>query len=111
VIVYLIGPAWCGTSGCTALILVPERTSYKIVATIGLAQQPIRVLDTKTHGWHDLGVWVQGGGIQPGYEARLSFDGETYPSNPTVSPAQPTAKNAKGKIAVPQTVKGIPLYP
>jgi len=111
VIVYLIGPAWCGTGGCTTLILVPRDSSYMLLAEMGVAQQPIRVLETKSNGWHDLGVWVQGGGIQPGYEARLSFDGKSYPSNPTVPPAQPLTTKVKGKVVVSYSATGEPLYP
>ena len=111
VIVYLVGPSWCGTGGCTALILVPKDSSYAVLTAISLAQQPIRILVTKTNGWHDLGVWVQGGGIQPGYEAKLSFDGKSYPGNPTVPPAQPLSTKAKGKVVVSYSAAGKPLYP
>ena len=111
VIVYLIGAAWCGTGGCRALILVPKDSSYRVVTSMGVAQQPIRVLDTKSNGWHDLGVWVQGGGVQPGYEAKLSFDGRAYPSNPTVPPVQPVRARSKGTVVVPQSGSGEPLYP
>lgn len=111
VIVYLIGPAWCGTGGCTTLILVPKDSSYTVLTAMSVAQQPIRVLETKSNGWHDLGVWVQGGGIQPGYEARLSFDGKSYPGNPTVPPAQPLTAKVAGKVVVSYSAKGEPLYP
>lgn len=111
VIVYLSGPASCGTSGCTTLVLVPTHSSYEILTEISIVQLPIRVLDTKSHGWHDLGVWVQGGGIQPGYEAKLSFDGEQYPQNPSVPPAEPLPANSKGRIVVPRSARGEPLFP
>jgi hypothetical protein len=111
VIVYLIGSAWCGTGGCTLLILIPKDSSYTVLAKMTVAQQPIRVLESKTNDWHDLGVWVQGGGIQPGYEARLPFDGKGYPENPTTPPAQRIGTKAKGKVVVPQTVTGEALYP
>jgi hypothetical protein len=111
VIVYLIGRAWCGTGGCLTLILVPKDSSYAVITEMTVVRQPIRVLDTKSGGWHDLGVWVQGGGIQPGYEARLLFNGKEYPSNPTVPPAQPLAKKVSGKIVVPRSATGEPLYP
>jgi hypothetical protein len=111
VIVYLVGGAWCGTSGCLTLILVPKDSSYAVVAEMTAAQRPIRVLDTKSSGWRDLGVWVQGGGIQPGYEARLSFNGKEYPSNPTVPPAQPITAKVNGKVVVPRSGTGEPLYP
>jgi hypothetical protein len=31
-------------------------------------------------------VWVQGGGIQPGYTTELQFDGMTYAGNPSIAP-------------------------
>src|SRR5215469_7969591 len=64
VIVYLVGPRWCGSGGCTSLLLLPVGPSWKIMSKTTVTQLPIRVLSTKTNGWHDLGVWVQGGGIQ-----------------------------------------------
>lgn len=100
VLVYLTGPAWCGSGGCTALVLAPDRASYRVVTRITIVRAPIRVLSTSTNGWRDLGVWVEGGGIQPGYEARLPFNGKTYPSNPSVPPAQPAGKNVKGETAI-----------
>ena len=111
VIVYLVGGAWCGTGGCLTLILVPKDSSYAVLTEMTLVQKPIRVLDTKCNGWRDLGVWVQGGGIQPGYEARLSFNGNEYPSNPTVPPAQPLTTKVNGKVVVPRSGTGEPLYP
>jgi hypothetical protein len=93
------------------LILVPKDSSYTVITEMTVVQQPIRVLDTKSDGWHDLGVWVQGGGIQPGYEARLSFNGKEYPSNPTVPPAQPITAKVSGKVVVPRSATGEPLYP
>lgn len=96
VIVYFMGPAWCGTGGCTSLILAPNGSSYTVITEMSVAGQPIRVLKAKSHGWHDWGVWVEGGGIQPGYEARLSFDGKKYPSNPSLPPAQQLGKGVAG---------------
>jgi hypothetical protein len=45
-------------------------------------------------------VWVQGGGIQPGYEAELRFDGNAYPSNPSVIPARPLVNRPHGQIVI-----------
>ncbi len=81
-IVYFIGANWCGSGGCSCLILAPDGSSYDVITQTSVTQLPIRVLSTKTNGWHDLAVGVAGGGIQPGYEARLRFDGSTYPTNP-----------------------------
>lgn len=96
-IVYVTGRGACGTGGCMTLVLAPRRTSYKVTTGISISRPPIRVLAAKSNGWHDIAVWVQGGGILPGYEARLSFNGQTYPSNPSVPPAQQLASKVPGK--------------
>jgi|SRR5208283_1249961 len=99
-IIYITDADWCGSGGCTTLVLEPENSSYRIITEMTIVRLPIRVLKTKTNGWHDLGVWVQGGGIQPGYEAWLSFDGQTYPTNPSMAPDPPSKKRAPGKVVI-----------
>jgi hypothetical protein len=101
-LVYLTGSEWCGSGGCRLLVLAPRVTSWKIVTEISITRPPIRVMTTKTKGWSDLSVWTEGGGIQPGYESELSFDGKTYPNNPTVSPARRAPTGAAGEIAIPR---------
>ncbi len=110
VIVYLISDGWCGTGGCTMLILTPEGTSYRVITKIPITRLPIRVLTTKSNGWHDITVWVQGGGIQPGYEATLSFNGKAYPDNPTMPTTRRVTGKAAGKIVVPRNAEGKLLY-
>lgn len=109
-IVYLSGPFWCGSGGCSSLIIAPDGSSFKVLTEMAVTQLPIRVLSSKTNGWHDLGVGVGGGGIRVGYEARLTFDGKKYPSNPTISPAQPLPNNTAGRVVIPGDTKGTPLY-
>jgi hypothetical protein len=109
-IVYVTGSSWCGTGGCRTLLLASRGSSYRVVTHITITRPPIRVLTAKSNGWHDIGVWVQGGGVQPGYEADLPFDGKTYPSNPSVPPALRTAKKASGAVLIPATEHGSPLY-
>jgi hypothetical protein len=87
-IAYLISNGLCGSGGCAMFILEPKGDSWTIVTRMTITRPPIYVLSDMSHGWHSIGVWVQGGGIQPGYEAELSFDGKTYPSNPSVPPAK-----------------------
>jgi len=110
VIVYITGRAWCGTGGCGILILAPEGSSYRVVTGTTVTRPPIRVLATKSNGWHDISVVVAVGGIA-GYEAELSFDGKTYPSNPSVPPAHQLNGKARGKIVLSATAKDEPLYP
>lgn len=99
-IVYVNDPQWCGSGGCTTLILSPSGSSYELLTKITMTRLPIRVLETTTKGWHDLGVFVAGGGVSPGYEAKLSFDGKTYPSNPSMPPATRLARAASGRVVI-----------
>jgi len=109
VIVHIVSQSLCGTGGCPTLVLVPVQSSFRIVGRIGITRPPIRVLNKQTNGWRDLAVWVQGGGIQPGYEADLPFDGESYATNPTVAPAHRMSPKAAGRVVVSDDAKGIPL--
>jgi hypothetical protein len=108
VFVYLIDH--CGSGGCITLILAPKGSSYKVVTKVSIGWPPIRMLATKSHGWHDIGVWVVGGGDEPGYEAKLSFNGKRYPSNPSTPPSRRLVGKVAGKVVVPLTAKGTPLY-
>lgn len=110
-IVYLVGRWWCGSGGCPTLILASKGSSYSVVSDISITQLPIRVLTNTSNGWHNIGVRVQGGGIQPGYEAELRFNGKTYPENPSVPPARRLTAKAAGKIVINSSQNGIPLYP
>jgi len=115
-IVYLMGEEWCGSGGCTTLVLAPKGTSYKVLAYLTTTWPPIRVLARESHGWRDIGVWVQGGGVQPGYETDMYFNGKTYWSRDkaTLQPSKPLReRKLPGKIAIPSNASetGKPLYP
>lgn len=109
-ILYLFGDGWCGTGGCTTLILAPEGASYRVVTKTTVARLPIRVLTTKSNGWHDITVVARINGTAPTYEAILSFDGKTYPSNPSTPPARRLLKKVSGEVVISVATEGIPLY-
>ena len=96
VIVYVDGRDWCGTGGCNTSVLAPQGPSYRVVSSITITRPPIRVLAARSHGWHNIAVWVAGGGIRPGYEAELTFSGKTYALNPSVAPARRLALKGSG---------------
>jgi hypothetical protein len=108
-IVYLMGK-WCGSGGCNMLVLKRDGNSWRKVTMITITRPPIRVLANTSHGWHNISVWVQGGGIQSGYEAELRFDGNTYPRNPSVSPARRLQGKPVGEVVIPSAQDGSPLY-
>ncbi len=109
-IVYLSGSKWCGSGGCNTLILTPDGSSWRIVTNIRITRPPIYVLSHISKGWHSIGVWVQGGGIQPGYEAELRFNGKTYPKNPSVSPARRLEGKVVGEVVIPSAQDAKRLY-
>lgn len=79
VVVYLTGRRYCGTSGCTMLILKRNASnSFNLITKLTLVNLPIFVLATSTNGWQDLGVWMRGGGIERPYLARFEYDDESY---------------------------------
>ena len=100
VIVHVMCQSLCGTGGCPTLVLVPIQSSFRIVSRITITRPPIRVLEKKSNGWHDFTVWVQGGGIQPGYEADLPFDGESYATNPSIPPAHRLSPKTAGRLVI-----------
>jgi hypothetical protein len=111
VVVYVSGRAWCGSGSCSMPILRPDGVSLTVIARTTITRPPIRVLQTTTNGWHDVGVWVQGGEILAGYTAVLSFNGKAYASNPTVPPARQLAGDSDGEILIPKSAEGFLLYP
>ncbi len=92
VVVYVTGRWWCGSGGCLVLVLEPEDAMFKVLGRLTIARPPVRVLQHKTMGWHDLSVWMQGGGIQPGHYGVFAFDGKRYQNNPSVA-SEPSSES------------------
>jgi hypothetical protein len=111
-VVYVSGNSWCGSGGCNMLVLYKQKSKYTIVGDTTITRLPIRVLSTKKNGWHDLSVFVAGGGILPGYNAKLSFDGREYPENPSAPPAVPLRSKSPGKTLIPDRAynRSEPVY-
>jgi|AntDeeMinimDraft_5_1070356.scaffolds.fasta_scaffold01180_4 putative lipoprotein len=100
VIVHIVGPQVCGSGGCETLVFSHKTEELTLVAEMTLTRPPVMVAEASTHGWHDLGVAVSGGGASGSY-ARLRYDGEQYPSNPTVSPVETSENEIEGNVATP----------
>lgn len=96
---YIQDRSFCGSGGCNLLIATPTPKSFRLVGRVPVTWPPIRVLESRTHGWRDIAVTVAGGGATPG-EVRLRFDGRRYASNPTVLPAEPIKKATPGRILI-----------
>jgi hypothetical protein len=109
-VVYITGQDWCGTGGCTLLVLTQEDHSYTVVSRVPATRLPIRVLKTKSHGWYDLSVWIQGGGIPRGYEDVLVFDGSGYSGQASSQSEQTPARQMKGTTVLSSQEKESPLH-
>lgn len=101
-IVHVAGPMVCGTGGCNTAVFTPDGGGLKAVAWISVTRPPIAAAETTTNGWRDLVVHVSGGGIIPGYDARLRYDGTTYAANPTVPPAERLPRAAPRTVLIPE---------
>jgi hypothetical protein len=110
-LVYISGRYHCGSGGCDLLILTRDANGWREVSSLSITWPPIRLMETRTNGWRDIGVFVRGGGILPGYEALLTFEGGSYPTNPSMPPARPARPGAPGDVLIPQGAPGFPLFP
>lgn len=91
------------------LILEPTASSFKVLGRVTIVQLPIKLLPSMSNGRPEIGVRVQGGGVQSGYEAVLSFNGTSYPRNPSMPPARKVSA-AEGKVLIATTDNSVPLY-
>jgi len=73
----LTGPYFCGSGGCTFLLLDQRG---KLITKFTVSDYPVFVDTTVTRGWEDLLVQSRG------KFHRLKFSGTKYPGNPSVAP-------------------------
>ncbi|MCB2047793.1 MAG: hypothetical protein KDE32_06145 [Novosphingobium sp.] len=104
VLAYVGGSLACGTGGCPFLVLKDDGKTFKVVTEASVTQLPLGVLDTSTNGWRDLWVTIYGGGAKQETK-KLTYDGKTYPDNPTVAPAETIATPGTEIIAEGDLIK------
>jgi hypothetical protein len=82
-LVFVFGPAWCGSAGCAALVFRTDGSGYDLVSQVSGVENPVFVGERKTNGWSDLIAHVRWGEVSGetlrDYYAVLRFDGRTYP--------------------------------
>ncbi|TDO19980.1 hypothetical protein [Pedobacter duraquae] len=77
VFVGLSGPYFCGSGGCTLLLLSDKG---ELITRFTVSETPVRILKSSTDGWNDLLIQSQA------EHHVLKYDGKTYPSNPSIQP-------------------------
>jgi hypothetical protein len=85
-LVYVSGMAWCGSGGCSALLVARQGASYRVLDEWSLVKLPICVLPGRTNGWHDIAMPGQGY-TGPGATAVIGYDGKHYAVAVTEKPA------------------------
>lgn len=96
--------------GCTALLLEPLGSSFRVVDRFTLAGHPIRILPSMTNGWRDIAMEVRGGGIHPRRTVVLMFNDHKYPSNPSMAPELSSARADQEGVILPLDEQGDLLY-
>lgn len=96
-LVYVAGPYFCGTGGCPLVVLTMGENDFRVVTQTSITQLPVGVLESSNNGWRDIWVTTSGGGA-PNEVKKLSFDGTSYPENPTVAPAETIS--APGQVLI-----------
>ena len=77
ILVGLNGSYFCGSGGCTLLLL---KSNGEIVTSFSVSEIPVIVATSKTNGWNDLYIYSN-------KKFRVvKFDGNKYPSNPSMLP-------------------------
>ena len=107
-LVPLYSGMFCGSGGCALYIYTPAGASWRQVAELTIVNAPVRLLATRTHGWRDLAVMVRGGGFARPGEARMTFDGRTYASNPSLAPV--VRRGTRGRVLIRDEDRGRPLF-
>ena len=107
-VVLMQGRRWCGTGGCTMLVLTPHRTGWRTVTRMTVTYAPVRLLPTRSRGWRDLAVRIAGRGVRAG-EVTLRFNGRTYPTNPSVVPLQRARAPAR-RVLISEADEGRLLF-
>lgn len=108
-LVYLLGPFFCGSGGCNLLLFEGGGDGYTLVDEFPTSRLPIIVSPERSEGWSDLVRPESGGGAPPSY-VRHAFDGERYAERERL-PADPAPEGRRYLAGELSFGRGIPLEP
>jgi hypothetical protein len=106
-IVLLISDETCGTGGCGMEVEVQRDGHWRTLSYTVRTRPPIKILATKHHGWHDIGVFDAGGGMPKSFESPVVFNGRKYRFSPT---DDPVPKAVHGRTVLTDKMIGRPLF-
>jgi hypothetical protein len=108
-LVYMGSALFCGSTGCDLFVFTPAGESWREIGEISLGRPPVRRLNSRRRGWHDLTMLVTGDLVGP-HEERVSFDGQAYRYNPFVRPARDRRPPAPGEVVMTGEGEGRRLF-
>jgi len=79
-VVLLQGRNWCGSAGCTLLVLHGQGEGYRVVSKSMVAREPVRISESISNGWQDIIVHSDG------TEKLLRFAQRAYPADASMEP-------------------------
>ena len=79
---------WCDLYGCTLYVMKASNDDFSFISEIRPVRTPLRVGDTRTHGWRDLIARIDGRWSRS-HDVALRFDGAGYPAAPEDEPPLP----------------------
>ncbi len=94
-IVLLLGGNWCGSGGCTMLVLRAAGNGFTLISESTITNEPIRVSPEKSHGWKTLIVFAKGKG-----DVLMRFNGTRYPLNPSLQPKATAAQERAAQVVM-----------
>lgn len=74
---------WCGTHGCTMLVMKAHNDIFTLTSTIQTVRPPVYVSSYETNGWKNIILRVSGRSTKAKNVA-MTFDGTSYPPYPDV---------------------------
>lgn len=112
-VVRIMSTGHCGSGGCILYVLSPWGRRWSLVGRMTVTQPPIRVLNSRSHGWRDLGIrqyFCCENSRMVTYEALLPFDGRIYPFNPSTPPSRRLRRLVPGRVLISEAARGRPLF-
>mgnify|MGYP001230998756 CR=1 FL=1 len=81
---------FCGSGGCTAVMFDNEGN---VINRMTVVKTPVVLADSYSNGWQDFIVWSNSA------HRLMSYNGESYPSNPSLEPTANRDANRQSAIA------------
>jgi hypothetical protein len=83
---------WCGTHGCTMLVLRAHNDHFSLVNAIQPVREPVYISPQKSRGWNNIVLRVSGRWDEA-KDVAMRYNGRQYPEDPSRQPHQPRNHN------------------